>query len=185
MVTGHYDEGILQKALFPQHLQHPGEVLVKMLYFQSVIEELTPYHRVVWQTSGKQCVFQSFARRLPGTHLIPLMWLSRTIPEEEGLLLIPDGQEVGTCRNQGGGIVRRDAADRDAGQFEQGGPPAQDRRFGAVRRFLGRGRVEGAEGDIVGPRLARLDRQRVLPERREQRVQAAACAVVTTMLRKM
>src|SRR5262245_3806062 len=41
-----------------------------------------------------------------------------------------DGEEVGSRLDQHPAILRRDAADRDAGDLEQGRPPAEDRRVG-------------------------------------------------------
>src|SRR3569623_691134 len=69
------------------------------------------------------------------------------------------GKEFGSGGDQRRGIARRDAADRDAGQLEHGRPPAQQHRPGMMADRLGRGRVEGAEGDIVRPRLARFHRE--------------------------
>ena len=51
-------------------------------------------------------------------------------------------------------VVRRDPADRDAGDFEQGRPPGEDRRLRSIVGRLGRGRIESAERDIIRARLA-------------------------------
>src|SRR3546814_3322613 len=44
-------------------------------------------------------------------------------------------------------------ADGDTGDFEQRRPPAEDRRVRPMHAILGRGWIEGAERDIIGPRL--------------------------------
>src|SRR3546814_18362117 len=53
----------------------------------------------------------------------------------------------------------RDAADGDTGDFEQRRPPAEDRRVRPMHAILGRGWIEGAERDIIGPRLPCLHRE--------------------------
>ncbi len=68
-------------------------------------------------------------------------------------------QKVRTRLDQRRGIIRRDPPDRHTRQLEQGRPPAKDRRLRPVMRFLGRGGIEGAERDIVRPRLARFHRK--------------------------
>src|SRR3569623_808500 len=69
------------------------------------------------------------------------------------------GKEIGSGGDQRRGIAPRDAADPDAGQLEHGRPPAQQHRPGMMADRLARGRVDGAEGDIVRPRLARFHRE--------------------------
>ena len=53
-------------------------------------------------------------------------------------------------------ILRRDAADGDAGELEQAGPPGEDGRVRTVVGFLGGRGEEGAEGDVVGACVARF-----------------------------
>src|SRR3546814_2191605 len=59
------------------------------------------------------------------------------------------GDEIGAGIDQRAGIVGGDAADRDTRNFEDGRPPAENRRFGPVARVLGVGGIKGPEGDIV------------------------------------
>src|SRR5439155_24353147 len=61
-----------------------------------------------------------------------------------------DRQEIGAGFDQRPPILRRNAADRDARDLEQGRPPGENRRVGPVGRLLGTGWKEGTEGDIVG-----------------------------------
>jgi len=72
---------------------------------------------------------------------------------------LANSEKIGAGRDQRRRIVRRNPADGDAGDLEDAGPPAQDRRVRPIVRRLGRGRVEGAEGDIIGTGFARLHRQ--------------------------
>ena len=53
-------------------------------------------------------------------------------------------------------IDGRDAPDRHAGNFEQGRPPRKNGRLGAIVGRLRRGRIEGAECNIVRARFASL-----------------------------
>src|SRR3546814_12329312 len=46
-----------------------------------------------------------------------------------------------------------------SGDFEQRRPPAEDRRVRPMHAILGRGWIEGAERDIIGPRLPCLHRE--------------------------
>ncbi len=70
-----------------------------------------------------------------------------------------DGEKVCARLDQRAGVGGGDAADRDAGYLEQARPPGKDGRVRPVRRLLRRRREEGAEGDIIGPRLPRRHRQ--------------------------
>src|SRR5689334_10749194 len=70
-----------------------------------------------------------------------------------GIFAAPDRarhrDEIGSRGDQWRGIVGGDAADRDAGQLEDGGPPAEARRIGVMPDRLGAGWIEGAEGDVI------------------------------------
>lgn len=71
--------------------------------------------------------------------------------------MLPDGahngEEIGPRLNQRRGISGGNAADRDAGHFHQFRPPAENLHIRAGFRLLRAGRVEGPEGDVVGPLL--------------------------------
>src|SRR5690606_22937328 len=66
-----------------------------------------------------------------------------------------DGKEVGPGAQQGFAILNGDTADGDRGNGGDIAPPLQYFRFrlGGIR--LCPGRIESAEGDIIGPGLAR------------------------------
>src|SRR5690606_14786393 len=56
-------------------------------------------------------------------------------------------------------ILRRDPADRDAGNLDHRLPPGEQFEIGPMLARLGFAREEAAEGDVVRPRLARFQRQ--------------------------
>src|SRR3546814_6308599 len=70
-----------------------------------------------------------------------------------------NGKKVRPGVYQRARVGGRDAADGDTGDFEQRRPPAEDRRVRPMHAILGRGWIEGAERDIIGPRLPCLHRE--------------------------
>src|SRR3990167_9216451 len=69
---------------------------------------------------------------------------------------IADRQEVSAGLYQRRAILGRDSSDRNARQLEDRLPPFEEVESGDVLGVLGAGRKEGAEGNIVRPRLARV-----------------------------
>ena len=69
---------------------------------------------------------------------------------------VDDGEEVGAGVDEGLGVFGGYAADCDAGEFHDLGPPGEDAGFGVELGLFGGCGVEGAEGDVVGGVFAGL-----------------------------
>lgn len=69
------------------------------------------------------------------------------------------GQEIGTCIDQCPAVLRRDPANRDAGNFEQAAPPFKDIRIRAMFAGLRFAGEEAAECNVIRALLTRLHRK--------------------------
>src|SRR6478672_9346914 len=72
---------------------------------------------------------------------------------------VADREKIGSRGDERRAIGGGYSADRDARQLEHRRPEFEQLEIGSVFAHLRLAREERAEGDVVGPRLARLHRQ--------------------------
>ena len=118
MIASDDHEGIVKFSRLLEGCECPSQVVVEVLDLEPVVEDFSPYVRMVGQCAGQARVFQPLPGLLPSAYVVALVGLGGSQPEKERLALVAGREEFVEVR----GVIGR----------IQSGPPVGFSQFDAA-----------------------------------------------------
>ena len=99
MIAGDDHEGVVKFSRLLESCERPSQMIVEVLDFEPVVEDFSPYVRMVGQRAGQACVFQPLPGLLPSAYVVALVGLGGSQPEKERLALVPSREKFVEVRS--------------------------------------------------------------------------------------